>query len=79
MGDADFLAIAQSPRAQELVDPLALSHLREVRLECLALERERVGDVDVGVGRDGAADEDLLHLVRLEAFREELLEDHARL
>src|SRR5438128_6805387 len=78
MLDADLLAIAKRPRAQELLDPLALAHLRDVRLERGALERERVADVDVGVQWDRAADEDFLHLVRLETFSQELREDDAR-
>src|SRR5262249_53914769 len=76
---AGFLAIVQRPCAQELVDPLALADLRDVGAERLALDRDRVGDVDVGVGWLRAADEDFLHLVRLETIREQLLEDHARL
>src|SRR5262245_28443329 len=73
------LAVSRRPRAQELVDPLALAHLRDVRLQRGALECQRVGDVDVGVRAERAADEDFLHLMRLEPLGQELLEDHARL
>src|SRR5207244_3167662 len=64
---------AKPPRYLQPGDVVELGSTR------LARERERVADVDVGVGRDRAADEDLLHLVRLETFRQELGEDHARL
>src|SRR2546426_11290358 len=72
-------AVTKGPGAQQVVDPLALPHLRGVGAERRALERQRVTDVDPGVGRDGAAEEDFFYLVRLEALRQQLLEDDAGL
>src|SRR2546422_982690 len=73
------LAVAKRPGAEQGVDPLARAHLRDVGVERRALERQRVADVDPGVGRDRAADEHFFHLVRLEALGQQLLEDDAGL
>src|SRR5437764_14425219 len=62
VAEAAALAVAQRPRFQELIDPLALADLRAVRLERAALRRQRAGDVHEGVGGERAADEHLLHL-----------------
>src|SRR2546428_4684414 len=72
-------AVTKGPGAQQVVDPLALPHLRGVGAERRALERQRVTDVDPGVGWGGAAEEDFFYLVRLEALRQQLLEDDAGL
>src|SRR5437763_16859853 len=79
VAEAAALAVAQRPRFQELIDPLALVDLRAVRLERAALRRQRAGDVQEGVGGERAADEHLLHLVGLQTFGQQLRKDRAGL
>src|SRR5207247_1849093 len=64
--DARALAVARRPALQQLVHPVSRPDLRDVRPERRALERERVADVDPGVWRDRAGEEDLFHVVGLE-------------
>src|SRR5262245_2335063 len=70
-----LLAVADRPRLQELIHPLALADLRAVRLERAALRAERARDVHEHVGIPRASQEYLLDLVTLEALGQELGKD----